>query len=652
MTPPHANQPRSIYSIVGYLLFLVFTLSSLQGCIAYRAIKIEATAIREQLGVSALTNKKELREETNQQLKLYNLAELNKEDPKAVIEQMEDYLTKDYDPDMIVAASELSLAHARTLEEKNPKESCAYYMLSIDLARTFLLRSLGTTAYSPVTRKPRFAADLYNESVSRIVVLWQEQGIPFTESLEVSTGTRDYSIDITNSGENLLDPSYFDELDPTYGMQVEGLRNHYRLYGLGAPFIGIRGNRPDTGEHSVFMTRLDVVQPLTAIVTLAPRDFKSGDPDLHSKPLRGSLRFYDPSQIEEIKLQNLDMPLEADFSTSLAVLLERQKTTNLWFIDAFLRAISSDKYSEQIGLIALEPYNPKKIPVVMVHGLFSDPRTYIDMFNDLRSRREIRENYQFFFFYYPTGLPIYFTSYHLREKLKELQATFDPDGTSPVFNDMVLVGHSMGGLLSRLMIEKNGDTLWNEMFYKQPEELDLDEDDRKIIVGALKYDPLPFIKRVIFVATPHRGSDIALNTIGRIGSWLISLPVKIVSLTASLLEKNIDAIKLEGISLNAAPATSIDQLSPKNPLTSLMLSLPLADNVPVHSIIGIQESTQGPGSTDGVVKYESSHIEGAESEKLVPAPHSCLEHPFTIGEIKRILLEHLSKHQMRLGVLP
>ena len=75
--------------------------------------------------------------------------------------------------------------------------------------------------------------------------------------------------------------------------------------------------------------------------------------------------------------------------------------------------------------------------------------------------------------------------------------------------------------------------------------------------------------------------------------------------------------------------------------------LTMTPDVPYHSVIGNKEAADTPGGTDGVVAYESSHLAGATSEKIIESGHSVMSHPQTIIEIRRILSLHLEASRAR-----
>ena len=60
--------------------------------------------------------------------------------------------------------------------------------------------------------------------------------------------------------------------------------------------------------------------------------------------------------------------------------------------------------------------------------------------------------FQFWFFTYETGNPILYSAMRLREALETAVATLDPAAQDPALRQMVLLGHSQGGLLVKLMV--------------------------------------------------------------------------------------------------------------------------------------------------------------------------------------------------------
>jgi triacylglycerol esterase/lipase EstA (alpha/beta hydrolase family) len=350
--------------------------------------------------------------------------------------------------------------------------------------------------------------------------------------------------------------------------------------------------------------------------------------------------FYNSLARDEIVFDDTSVPLEVDYSTPLVAQLEHVKPKSLGLWGMF----DSDKKIADAGLFLLEPYDPDKIPVIMVHGLKESPVIYMEMFNDLRGQPDIRSRYQFWFFSYPTGLPVLYSSSILRQKLLEAQKKLDPEGSNPNFNNMVLVGHSMGGLLSRVIMQDSGDAYWDYLFSEPIDQVQIDEPSRKILKQCMFFESIPFIQRVVFISAPHMGSPSADRWYSAFASGMIEMPGNIVNISQSLLSN--DQLKVNSqVYKNTKKIRfdSISNLSATSPFTIVYNQVPVRDDVPYHSIIGIGDFEIGPGSSDGVVPYESSHIGFSVSERLIASDHNAPNHPDAIDEVKRILLLHLEE---------
>jgi hypothetical protein len=141
---------------------------------------------------------------------------------------------------------------------------------------------------------------------------------------------------------------------------------------------------------------------------------------------------------------------------------------------------------------------------------------------------------------------------------------------------------------------------------------------------------------VVFICTPHRGSETALSGLGRFGRSLIALPLAMTSTFRESLT-DVDLTQFTG-SARRLP-NSVSGLSPKNPTLKIVNSAKIT--APYHSIIGDRGKGDTPNSTDGVVPYWSSHLDGAKSELIVPGPHGSQNLPQTIAELDQILRLHL-----------
>jgi pimeloyl-ACP methyl ester carboxylesterase len=297
----------------------------------------------------------------------------------------------------------------------------------------------------------------------------------------------------------------------------------------------------------------------------------------------------------------------------------------------------------------LEPYDPEKIPVVMVHGLWSSPVTWMEMFNDLRSKQELRDHYQFWFYLYPTGQPFWLSAKNMRDDLVEVTRHLDPQRRSEALHQMVLVGHSMGGLVSRLQTLYSEEDFWHLVSDQSFRELQAEDETREELGSVLFFEPNPSVRRVITLGTPHRGSNFANSWTRWISHRLFRLPEMLTMSKKQVVRDNPDLFRdTELLSIN----TSIDSLSPESPFLPAMLKAQRAPWVTYHNVVGRSEDKsllgrlgmKVAGEGDGVVSLASAQMEDVESELVVEADHVHVhQHPRSVLEVRRILLEHLDE---------
>jgi len=287
--------------------------------------------------------------------------------------------------------------------------------------------------------------------------------------------------------------------------------------------------------------------------------------------------------------------------------------------------------------VTLEPYRPGRIPVVFVHGTNSSPGRWADMENDLQADPLIRQRFQFWFFMYDSGNPIAYSAMLLRRALRDAVARFDPDGRDACLRDMVVIGHSQGGLLTKMTAIDSGSRFWDNVGGMPLDQLRISDQSRALIEEILFVKPLPFVDRVVFIATPHRGSYLAgSDLVRRLAGKLISMPHDLVVVSTDMLAIRDPANRMMG--LERFP-TSIDNMSPGNPFIKTLSSIPLAPGVQAHSIIPVKGDGPLEDEVDGVVAYPSAHIDGVESERVVRhSSHSTQSSPETVDEVRRILL--------------
>ena len=344
------------------------------------------------------------------------------------------------------------------------------------------------------------------------------------------------------------------------------------------------------------------------------------------------IEFIDPLATESINVSGRTLPSRADFTAPIALGLSSEHPEKI----GFAAMLNPEKFAHTARLVQVQPYAPNKIPVLFVHGLQDTPVSWVPMVSALWSDPVFRRNYQVCVFSYPSGYPFQYSALLLRRELDTFDRTF------PHHRPIVLIGHSMGGIICRLMItDSGGDKVWRYFFAKPPTRTKLSPETKALLEEALIFTPRRDVARVIFISTPHRGSVLAQNSIGRIGSSLIRKSMRVMNAGPEILRASVVQEDPTVLKLNRLP-NSIDTLSPNDPFLKEMNTLSMAKRIPYHSIIGDRGRGDTPNSSDGVVPYWSSHLEGAESEKIVPSGHGAEHSPEGITEVVRILHEHIA----------
>jgi pimeloyl-ACP methyl ester carboxylesterase len=306
------------------------------------------------------------------------------------------------------------------------------------------------------------------------------------------------------------------------------------------------------------------------------------------------------------------------------MLLAQEKPQKLGLV----RLLRPEEYAATFRVARFEPYIPEKTVVLVIHGLMDTPATWAPMMNDLRGDPEIRRNYQFWFYSYPSGYPYPYSALILRRELDAIEKKF------PLRKKMVVIGHSMGGCITRTLVTDTGNKLWLEAFGKPPDQTKMPIETKRLLEEAIILKHRPEIGRVIFMSTPHRGSDLASNWIGRIGSMLVRTPVRMLSvgqIVQQALTPDPAALQLKRF------PNSVDTLAPNNRFVMAINQLPIAPGIPYYTILGDRGKGNSPNSSDGVVAYWSSHLDGARSEFIAPCGHGSPLNPQAIAEVHRLL---------------
>ena len=421
---------------------------------------------------------------------------------------------------------------------------------------------------------------------------------------------------------NTVNPQQISKLIAAHSIQIKGLRERVTVEGAGVAYVAwlAKGSPSLAGQPSAAQTGMSI--PVTALI----RFDKNGP----------QLTFYRRLQTEIVVLNGRKETLAADFSAPIAYLLSQGKNSSIDIQSLFF----SDTNFKNTGLLQIDEYDPKKIPVVFVHGLLCRPEAWTTAVNQLLADPEIRSRYQFWFYLYPTGLPVWWSAAKLRSELDRYRAMVDPDHKNPNLDQIVLVGHSMGGLISSLVVRKGGENLWKQFTDTPPEKLKISAAAKENLLKIVNFEHREDIRRVIFISTPHQGSQLAMNLLAEFFSNLVRLPNLITSRDRLVM---VNSIRNNLRDLFVAPANSIRFLRAKSPLLLSILKLPMSERATYHSVIGDQGKGDTPDSSDGVVPYWSSHLPNAKSEKIVPSGHGANENSEGIEEVRRILHLHLLK---------
>ncbi len=463
------------------------------------------------------------------------------------------------------------------------------------------------------------------QSLGRFIERWKSEGRG--ESGDVSStvvsesGVYRVSFQGTPWGEYPI--GYFDEISPAADFEVTKLKHHQRA-GVGVPMTALRENRHQQPLERFYPPEA-ITRPLTAFA-------KFGKTHEHIRDVR--IQLLCPLVNPSIDTPQGRQPLAADFSVPWAALLARSgKLNQLRVLDMLSRMPK-----RQPQLYLMEPYDPKKEPLIMIHGLVSTPLVWAELSNDLWADDAIRQRYQIWHYLYNTSAPALYSTRLLRTQLRELRQLLDPEGDDPAMQKTTLLTHSMGGLVGKALAMKPGDAFWKAAFNVPQETLKLTPPDRAMLNDAFEWQPDRAIHRIIFIAVPHRGSAFADNTLGRIGSWLTKPPSDFQAFYDRISKANPGVFTPAYDELGRGVLDSVHSLSPMQPTLHILARLPFAQPVKVHSIIG-NRGKPGPleQSSDGIVPYTSSHLDGVVSEKIVPAGHGAFRDPQAVTEITRLL---------------
>ena len=578
---------------------------------------------------------------TMQLLRVYNLTDALQGDSTALLENLQRITEREPSADKVYAMSELAYLSARKIEKQDKAKAQDLYGAAVLHAYAFLFDDRLAATRNCYDPQFRGACDLYNGALESALRLGCDRGElrPGTiKTIHTANGTWDITR-VLRGG--VWQPNDFDHFEFVSDYEMKGLKNHYQSHGLGVPLIVVRRSYKGEPEAARYYPP-GLSFPVTAFLRPVSGPNQAG----HNQ---GLLELCDPLEINDTSVGRLVVPLESDLTTPLAYFLSKVPMESLATLGLFhpeqLLIPNGDQHRMSMGMYMVQPYEPGKIPVVFIHGMWSSPMTWMEMFNDLRSSPDIRRHYQFWFYLYPTGQPFWLGAAQLRRDLAEMRQVLDPQHREPALDQMVLVGHSMGGLVARLQTLESGQDYWKLASRVPWERVKAEDQVRQKLGETFYFHPNPSIRRVVTIATPHGGSNFSNQTTQYLLDKLIRLPQSIVNAQQQLFRDNPEMLYPESL---LKIETSIDSLSPKSPILSAMQASPRPAWVKYNNIIGqIPKSSwlhALSDQSDGVVTIQSARSADAEPALIVPEFHMTVHaHPLAVMEVRRILQEHLDE---------
>jgi pimeloyl-ACP methyl ester carboxylesterase len=526
----------------------------------------------------------------------------------------------------LYALAEMSYEEGRRTRSKTLLLASALYAYAV------LFPAEPAERPSPYSPQFMHANDFYNLALTQVLSGAGTQGTATLQSGRYELPFGWLTVTVDEASLQTAGGRRMQSFVPTMNLEVKGFQNDYRSDGVGAPLAAGLAPAPRPAAGLILPPHLRV--PTTAVLRM-------DDPrrQLAGTELNAQLAVYSIYDTSSIRIGSYDVPLEYD-QTAVRALFATEG--GIW------RTELSGLLNNQLGdpattdhLFALEPHRQGRIPVVLVHGTASSPFRWADMINDLLEDSEIREHFEFWLFSYNTGNPIPLSANILRTTLTRAVQSLGGVAADPALGRMVVIGHSQGGLLTKFIAIDSGSRIWDAVSTQPLDEVKLTPETKALLRESLFLHPLPFVETVVFIATPHGGSYLATMTIAGLFQKLVTLPLKVASLTADVLANASGALRFgkDRMKLN-----SLAGMSPGNPAMQAVRATPVAPGIHAYSIIPTLQDGPLDQRDDGVVEYKSAHLDGVESELVIEhSGHSTQSNPLTVREVRRILMEELAR---------
>ena len=578
------------------------------------------------------------------------------------------------DEQFLSTASELYLANAMTLADSSTCKTGRFFkhkpeaeqqvilenyyqcldqeLNALDHSLRYSYAYLFKTARQPQDRifdnRQVQIRDFYNQALTQLINVHRLRHPSQDIEPTIKIGHSTYSIDLQNY--QRLQNMKLEQFVSSYNMNFSGLRAINRRDGFGADFVAVLPNDTSNKQHTQYILdplkyhypnginpNIHKARYLAATIIAQPKSPVATVDDVLNDP-NFQIKAYDPYRIDKVDLAGKSYSLAANFSAPYGLWLAQ----NNLGIAAYLSLIDRDQHLTMPHLYMLEPYNPNKKVIVLVHGLASSPEAWIAVTNDIMGDPVLREHYQVWQIFYSTNMPILESRFQIYALLK--QAFGSLNAQDPATTDAVLIGHSMGGIISRLLVS-NADIsqpALKIMSNRQQTRL------RKnpVIGERLTIKPITNFDRAIFLSAPHRGTDYADRWFTLAARKIIRLPTTfLTTLTDTLTSDDADLKDFVRTLTNDVIQNGPSDLSKKSKFMELTANIPPEQGLAFHSIMGNITDSHDPNTmTDGIVPYKSAHLNGAISEKIIHGGHSIQETPQAVLELRRILRQHLVDH--------
>jgi pimeloyl-ACP methyl ester carboxylesterase len=620
---------------MGFLITLLMLLCLISGCATPVGVRYLDSREEYQKLTASVLSSGTLSAETTQILNRSGLAGRFQSDPAGVIATIHKGLPTAKESDRLFALAELSFLHASKGGDRSHFLSGAIY------AYAFLFPEDRSKEPDSLDPRVRTAADLYNQGLIRGFMDEENRQVILKDGeYKIPMGTLTVTMDPNASKWGTFRLTSFVDASE---LEVRGLRNWYRWRGIGAPLVASLEHLP--GEKDPAFAK---VPPGIKVAATAFLRLENVEESLKTGVFGARMELNTTNENTLVTIGDRRVPLEFGVSSALAYTLEGSQAYKIE-LKGLLSGdfvLFKDRARFRDNVFLMTPYRPGRIPLVLVHGTASSPARWAQMLNEIQNDKNLWGRYQVWLFTYNTGNPIPYSGGILTESLRNTVKELDPEGKDPALRKMVVMGHSQGGLLTKLTVIDSGTRFWENLTSTPFEEFNISPETRELVRKSMFYKPLPFVKRVIFVSTPQRGSYVSGGWIGRLAGKLISFPRTLLNPLGELVSEALahNPEDKARVSMKAMPK-STDNMDPKSPFIKVISSIPIAEGVIAHSIIPVQNPDDPKDKwNDGVVEYKSAHIDGVKSELIVfNSGHSAQDEPATIEEVKRILIENMEE---------